>query len=261
MRDEIDRRGASARKEPPVEAAKVPVEAQEKIEATRQQLAAAEKAMEEFAGFTPRGVVPPPMGETAEESDTTELARADAFVNVEKLRAELATLEGRIPFLDIADEQIASELEDTAISIEDFKIVLKAATDEGRRAAAAKAERQLAEVTQRHYQLMGESEVRRGERIKTSVAEQLTERKALRARETNLADWRRRKSELEEIFNREVRAGESPYFDVAQLREATQMVERFEKALAENTPLGSDEIAAARAQVEANAPQVRGSLK
>ena len=32
-------------------------------------------------------------------------------------------------------------------------------------------------------------------------------------------------------------------------------------AIAETRPLGSDEIAAARAQVEANAPHIRGSIK
>ena len=258
---EIDRRGAAARKETPIEPAKAPVAALEKIEQARQQLAAAEKAMEEFAGFTPRGVVPPPMGETAEESDTTELARADAFVNVEKLRAELATLEGRIPFLDVSDEDVATGLEDSAIEIEGLRIDLKTFQESGRRAATAKAERQLAEVTERHYQLMGENEIRKGERTKEALIEQLSERKALAYREQALKDWTQRKKELEELLHREVRQGESQHYDMAPLREATEAVDAYTKALKTGQPLAADEIARQRVALEASAPHVRGSFR
>jgi hypothetical protein len=110
---------------------------------------------------------------------------------------------------------------------------------------------------------MRENGVRTSERRKESLIEQLAERKALAARESNFKDWQRRKAELEEVLQKVLRDGGSPSgdFDVRQLTEAAQMVDRFEKALAQGLPLGSDELAAARAQVEASAPHVRGSFR
>ena len=261
LRAEIDRRGAAARKETPIEAAKIPMAAQEKIEQTRQQLAGAEKALEAFAGVKPRGVAPPPIGKDGEITDTGEEEKLAAFVNVEKLRADLAAMEARTGFLDISDEDVATGLEDSAIEMEDLRIALKTATTEGRRAAAAKAERQLAEVTEKHYQLMGENEVRKGERKKEALIDQLSERKALAHREQALKDWTQRKKELEDLLHREVREGESQHYDMSILREATESVDWLTKAIETGQPLAAHEIAQQRAALEATAPHIRGSFR
>ncbi len=261
LRAEIERRGDAARKDSPVEAEAIPVPAQERIEQTRQALAEAEKALEAFAGVKPRGVTPPPLGTTIEESDNAEAAKASAFMNVEKLRADLAAMEARTDFFDVSDEQVATELEDTGVEMESLRLDLKTYTDDGRRAAAAKAERQLAEVTERHYALMREHGVRKSEHKKESLIDQLAERKARTYREQALKDWTQRKTELEESLQREVRAGESPYYDMSLLREATENVDSLTKAIEAGQPLAATEIERQRAALAATAPPVRGSFK
>ncbi len=260
LRAEIERRGDAARKDTPVETT-VPVSAQEKLEQTRQALAGAEAALADFAGVKKRGNAPPPMGESAEETDDAKAAEAKAFVNVEKLRADLAAMEHRAPFLDIDDDSIATELEDTGIEAEGLRLDLKRFIDEGRRQAAAKAERQLAEVTERHYALMREDGVRKSERKRESLIEQMAQRKALFARQQSLKDWTRRKQELEESLQREVREGESPHYDIGPLREASEIVDWLNKAIEGNLPLTSTELERHRAEVRATAPGVRGSFK
>jgi hypothetical protein len=139
LRDEIERRGAAARKEVPVEAAKIPVAAQEKIEQTRQALAEAEKALEAFGAVKARpDGTPPAWGVSIEDADEPTREKAEAFTNVSQLKAELAALESRTAYVDISDEQIATDLEETGIEMESLRLDLKRFTEEGRRAAAAR---------------------------------------------------------------------------------------------------------------------------
>ena len=261
LREEIDRRGAAAAKQTPTEAAKVPVAAQERIEQTRQQIGEGEKALAEFAGVKSRGNTPPPMGQTAEESDTAERAKAAAFMNIEKLRADLAAMEARLPFVEIADIEIAREMEDTGISMESTRLDVKRFIEEGRRRAAAKAERELAEATERHYSLMREDGVRKSELKKEALLDGMAERKALLHRQTALKDWTTRKDELEALLHRELREGESQHYDMSLLREATESVDWLTKAIDDRLPLTKFEIATRRAELEATAPPVRGSFK
>ena len=262
LRAEIERRGEAARKATPVEPAKVPVAAQERIEQTRQQLAEAEEALAAFGAVKSRpDGTPPPWGTSVEDADQPTREKAEAFTNVEKLRADLFAMEARTAFIDIEDSEIASDLEDTAIRMEDLRIALKTATAEGRRAAAAKAERELAEATEAHYALVCEDGVRRDERTKESVLGQLAARRALKHRETALRDWTNRKTELEAELQRDLREGESSHFDVGPLREAAEAVESITKMIAEDQPIAAVEIAQQRATLEANAPHVRGSFR
>ena len=217
---EIERRGDAARKIVPVAPVKAPPAAADKIEQTRQALAEAEKAFEAFAGVKPRGNTPPAWGQTASESDAPEVAKAEAFVNVENLKADLAAMEARIPFMGLTDEEVSVAEEDASIEKENLHRDLVTFTEEGRRAAAAKAERQLGEVTQRHYALMGENGVRKSERKKEALLDGMAERKAALHRTTALKDWTQRKDELETLLTREVRDGESIHYDMQPLREA-----------------------------------------
>lgn len=261
LRSEIERRGAAARKITPAEEAKIPVAAMDRIEQTRQALAEAEKAMEEFKGVKSRGSVAPEWGVSAEDADEPVNQKARSIMDVSKLAADLAAMEQRIPFLDYSDEQVTTEFEDTAIAMEDLRRDLKTQTDEGRRAAAAKTERLLAETTEKHYALMREDGVRSSERKKEAILDQLAERKALLHRETALKDWTRRKEELEAELTRDLRAGESPHFNMEPLSEAVQAVENITKMLAENQPLHPTELATQRALLEPTAPPVRGSFR
>lgn len=261
LQAEIDRRGDAARKIVPVAPVKAPPAAAEKIEQTRQALAAAEQALAEFAGVKPRGNTPPAWGQTASESDAPEVAKAEAFVNVENLKADLKAMEARIPFVDFSDEQVAIDLEDSAILMENLRRDVVTFSEEGKRAATARAERQLAEVTEKHYALLGEDGVRKSERKKEALLDGMSERKALLHRTTALKDWTQRKDELEALLHAEVRSGESPYYDMSLLREATEAVDWLQRAIAEEKPLTKDEIASRRTELEATAPHVRGSFR
>ena len=182
-------------------------------------------------------------------------------MDVEKLKADLKAMEARIPFVDYSDDRVASDLEDSAIEMENLRRDVVTFSEEGRRAATAKAERLLAEVTEKHYQLLGENKVRKDERTKESVLDQMAERKALLHRETALQDWTRRKEELEALLTRDLREGENEHYDIAPLREATEAVDWLTKAINDELPLTKAEIAARRSELETTFPAVRGSFK
>lgn len=258
---ELDRRRDAVEQARAPEPPKLPSTRAEQVEQLRTAVAEAEASLAAFAGVKPRSVGPPPLGQTAEEADEAPAAKQAAFLHAEALRNELALLTQRIPFAEVDDDTLAVELEDASITAEDLKQAAKKFEADGRRAAAGKAERQLAETNARLRELMGESDIRKQERMREIGLDQMAERNALRARETNLAAWKAKVVQLEAELNADIKEGESSHWDIAPLREAKQAVERFTKAINNEAPLSADEIQVVRDELDSRAPRPRGSWR
>lgn len=258
---ELDRRRDAAEKPKAPEAPKVPTTRAEYVEQVRQDLAEAEASLAEIPDVKPRGVAPPPVGETAEEVDEAPKAKQAAFMHAEALKNELELLEQRLPFAEVGDDDLAVEIENASIRAEGLKKDAKKFADDGRRAAAAKAERELGEITARLRSLMGESDLRKEERKRETGLDQYAAVKALAARQTNLTAWKAEVTKLEAMLTSEIREGESAHFDMAPLREATKNVERLQRLVADETALSADEIKVVRDELDARAPRPRGSWR
>lgn len=68
-------------------------------------------------------------------------------------------------------------------------------------------------------------------------------------------------TKLEAEMTRDIRDGESEHWNVEPLRTAIKAVEQFQKAIDEQTPLGADEIAPVRADLDSRAPRPRGAWR
>lgn len=256
---ELDRRRDAVEQAKAPEAPKVPSTRAGQVEQVRQDLAEAEADLARFAGLKRPTVGPPELGQSAEEAAEAPNAKEAAFMHAEALRNELELLTQRLPFAEVADDDLAVELEDASIRAEDLKKDAKKFADDGRRAAAAKAERELAETTARLREVMGESAIRNAERTRETGLDQYAAVKALKARQTGLTEWRARVVQLEAEMTSEIKEGDSEHWNVEPLRTASKNVELLQKAIDEQTPLGADEIAPIRAELDSRAPRPRGS--
>ena len=247
---------------------KVPVAASERMETLRAEIAEGEKAMEAFAGVEPRGHNPyaPKWGETVEDLEAPMKAKAEVFMNLERKRQDLAALERRLQFAENTDDEITTTLEDSQVEREDLMKALKQAQAEHRPALERKLNRQIEEATSRWLSLEVESKTRARIRLRESGLDQMAERAAARQRQQNLIDWQARRRELEADLQQAlshprdpVEAQEVRHLWVDSLAEAASNIEAHEKAIASNAPFPRGDIAAIRAQLDAQAPRPSGS--
>lgn len=263
---ELDRRRDSRAKKTPAPATVIDTSATERMDALRARITEGEAALEKFQGFVARGNTPPPMGETAEETDTTEQQKVDAFTNLEALKQELAAIEMRLPYADQTDDGIVNALEDAQISVESLRADVKRFQADNKPAAERKAARLLEEATGQWLELEHEAKVRKQIRTREGTLDQLARFQAANRRQENLAGWRARLTELEADLQTALAhprdAAESVavrHLWVDSLAEAHQSIEAHEKAIANNAPFDPAGVATLRAVLDAEAPRISGT--
>ena len=264
LTEELDRRHSVKVPVPAPE--KVPVAASERMETLRAEIVEGEATLAEFQDVKARGTTAPPWGETVEDADAPMKAKAEAFTNLERKKQDLLALERRLQFAESTDDDITVSLEDAQIEREDLMKALKQAQAEHRPALERKLNRQIEEATSSWLSLEVEAKTRQKIRLREFGLDQMAERAATRQRQQNLIDWRARSAELEADLQQAlthprdpVEAQEVRHLWVDSLAEASQAIEAHEKAIASNAPHTRADLAAIRAQLDAQAPRPAGS--
>lgn len=243
-------RRAKPKPAPKKAAPKVPTTRSELLTAKREELVAAEAALAEFAGLRQRDPnKPPPMGAKPGEEDPGA-GKPEAFMQVEQLKRDIAALETRAPFVEMSDDDVASRLEDASIERERLLVEAKRLTDEGRHRAAAKATREAGQLQDQLMPLVAEDAARKQDSRNAILVDQWVERKAAQGRETALASWKAALTQREADLEHAMSVNDGVYTAADQVQQAKASIEAIEKAIAEKTKYGSDELALAREEVE-----------
>lgn len=223
-----------------------------KLATLRKDLSAAEQTLAESDRSPTTAKIHP---DQARDRDPVNAARIKAAQGVAGIKAQVAELETRLPFTKINDDQLLNLAADAETILTPLREAVAKADAQQRETGVAdtsfavqKARRDLAAAEAEFTPVTDEMAYRRRDARNATLTRDREVRVAMRMREEALPRWKAEEARLMAQLNDRDKSG---FVDLAALRTAQKAVDMLEMAKANDTPVGKDEIEAARDKIAA----------
>lgn len=232
------------------EQAKYAASPEGRLSALKKDLAAAQAKLAE-SDRSPTSVRVHP--DQARDHDPVNAARIQAAQTVAGLQAQVSEAERRLPLHKFSDDELLDLAAEGETILTPLREAGSKADAQMRESgiqdtsyAVQKARRDLAAAEAEFSPVIDEMAFRKRDARNAVLIRDREVRVAMRARDEALPRWKAEEQRLLGMLNDSSRSG---FVDLGELRAAQRAVEMLEKAKANYTPVGKDELEAARSKI------------